>query len=141
MARIMGIDYGSKRIGLAVTDPLQIIVNGLDTVPKEKIFDYLSTYLESEQVEKIVVGEPLHLDGRPAKIAGEVNKFISQIQKQFPNIPVVTHDERFTSKSAKEILLKSGARKKKRRDKALVDKLSAVLILQDYLQHYTQNPL
>ena len=130
----MAIDYGTKRTGLAVTDPLQIIANGLDTVPTSTIFDYLTDYLSAEEVETIVVGEPMHLDGNPAQIAHLVVGFVRKLKKLFPDVEVVTHDERFTSEEAKKIILMSGAKKKKRRDKALIDKVSAVLILQDYLE-------
>ena len=130
----MAIDYGTKRTGLAVTDPLQIIANGLDTVPTSTIFDYLTDYLSKEEVETIVVGEPMHLDGNPAQIAPLVVGFVRKLKKLFPDLEVVTHDERFTSEEAKKIILMSGAKKKKRQDKALVDKVSAILILQDYLE-------
>ena len=136
MARIIGIDYGTKRVGVAVTDSLQIIVNGLDTVPTADIFDFLKKYMEEEEVECIIVGEPMHKDGNPAQIAHLVVGFIRKLKKLFPEIKVDTQDERFTSKDAKAIILQSGIKKKKRRnDKALVDKISAVLILQDYLGH------
>ena len=136
MARIIGIDYGTKRVGVAVTDTLQIIVNGLDTVPTSDIFDFLKKYMEEEEVECIVVGEPMHKDGNPAQIAHLVVGFIRKLKKLFPEIKVDTQDERFTSKDAKAIILQSGIKKKKRRnDKELVDKISAVLILQDYLGH------
>ena len=136
MARIIGIDYGTKRVGVAVTDSLQIIVNGLDTVPTTEIFDFLKKYMEEEEVECIVVGEPMHKDGNPAQIAHLVVGFIRKLKKLFPEIKVDTQDERFTSKDAKAIILQSGIKKKKRRnDKDLVDKISAVLILQDYLGH------
>ncbi|HMN89766.1 MAG TPA: Holliday junction resolvase RuvX [Saprospiraceae bacterium] len=139
MARILAVDYGTKRTGLAVTDPLQIIANGLDTVPTEKVLDYLQRYISQEAVETIVVGEPLHLDGTPAQIAPQVNDFMQKLRTLFPGITIVGHDERFTSADAKKIILQSGMRKKKRRDKALVDKVSAVLILQDYLEHIRYN--
>lgn len=130
----MAIDYGTKRTGLAVTDPLQIIANGLDTVPTPEVLDYLQAYLATEQVDTIVVGEPMHMDGQPAQIAHLVVGFVRKLKKLFPEVVVVTHDERFTSEDAKRIILQSGAKKKKRRDKGLVDKVSAVLILQDYLE-------
>jgi len=135
LARILAIDYGTKRIGIAVTDPLQIIANGLDTVPPEEVFDYLKTYLAAEEVETIVVGEPLHLDGSPAQIAPQVEAFKKKLIELFPGVEVVSQDERFTSEDAKRIIRQSGAKKKKRRDKALVDKISAVLILQEYLEN------
>ncbi|MCR9288057.1 MAG: Holliday junction resolvase RuvX [Bacteroidetes bacterium] len=135
MARILGIDYGTKRTGIATTDPLQIIVNALDTVATEDIFDYLAKYLAEEQVEKIVVGEPKHKDGNPAQIAHLVVGFVRKLQKLYPEIEVVTYDERFTSVDAKAIIFQSGLKQKKRRDKTLVDKVAATLILQDYLGH------
>lgn len=135
MARILGIDYGTKRTGIATTDPLQISVNGLDTVPTEEVFGYLKKYLATEEVEKIVVGEPMHMDGTPAQIAPQVNKFMQKLRELFPEVEVVSQDERFTSEDAKRIILESGVKKKKRRDKSLVDKVSAILILQDYLGH------
>ena len=134
MARILAIDYGTKRTGLAVTDTLQIIANGLDTVATSELEDYLQRYLEQEEVEAIVVGEPFYPDGNPAQIHHLVVGFVRRLKKLFPDIEVVTHDERFTSEEAKQIILQSGAKKKKRRDKGLVDKVSAVLILQDYLE-------
>ncbi len=134
MARIIAIDYGTKRTGIAVTDPLQIIANGLDTVPTNQIFDYLKDYLSQEAVETIVVGEPLHLDGSPAQIAPLVEAFKKKLRELFPQVLVVDQDERFTSEEAKKAILMSGAKKKKRQDKALVDKISAVIILQEYLE-------
>ncbi|MFN7117516.1 MAG: Holliday junction resolvase RuvX [Saprospiraceae bacterium] len=134
MARILAIDYGTKRTGLAVTDPLQIIANGLDTLPTEQVIEFLKKYTAAEEVETIVVGEPMHLDGNPAQIAPQVQNFVRQVRELFPGIKVVMQDERFTSEDAKKIILQSGAKKKKRQDKALVDKISAVLILQEYLE-------
>lgn len=130
----MAIDYGTKRTGLAVTDPLRIIANGLDTVPTSDLLDYLQTYLSQEKVDTIVVGDPLHLDGKPAQIAHLVVGFVRKLKKLFPEVEIVMHDERFTSEEAKQIILQSGAKKKKRQDKGLIDKISAVLILQDYLE-------
>ncbi len=130
----MGIDYGSKRTGIAVTDPLQIIASGLATIPTQEVFEFLTKYLQEEEVEKIVVGEPLYPDGQPAQIAHLVKGFVKHLKKQFPEIEVVTHDERFTSEAAKDIIRQSGVGQKKRRDKALVDRISAALILEDYLK-------
>jgi len=135
VARILGIDYGTKRIGIAVTDPLQIIVNGLTTVATDDIFDFLQNYVKQEEVELIVVGEPMHEDGTPSQIAHLVVGFVRKLKKLFPEIKVDTQDERYTSREAKEIILRSGLGKKKRRDKKLIDEVSAVLILQDYLGH------
>ena len=130
----MGIDYGTKRIGLAVSDPLQIIASGLDTVATKDIFEYLKNYFEKEEVECIVVGDPKELDGSPAQIAHLVVGFRRKLKKLYPHIKIETQDERFTSVDAKRIILQSGVSKKKRRDKALVDKISAVLILQHYME-------
>lgn len=130
----MGIDYGTRRTGIAVTDPLKIIASGLDTIPTETVFDFLAGYLAEEEVERIVVGYPLYPDGNPAQIAPQVEEFIKKLRKLFPAVAVNTWDERYTSEEAKRIILQSGARKKQRRDKALVDKISAALILEDYLK-------
>ncbi|MBK9017038.1 MAG: Holliday junction resolvase RuvX [Saprospiraceae bacterium] len=133
MSRIMGIDYGTKRTGIAVTDPLQIISSGLTTVPTHELFDFIAKYLKEEEVEAIVVGEPMYPDGNPAQIADQVKGFVNKLRKQYPDIQVFMQDERYTSEMAKQIILQSGANRKKRRDKALVDKVSAALILEDYL--------
>ncbi len=130
----MGIDYGTKRTGLAVTDPLQIIATSLATIPTAEVFEFLASYLQEEEVEKIVVGEPLYPDGQPAQIAHLVKGFVNKLRKQFPDIEVVMHDERFSSEAAKGILLQSGIGRKKRRDKSLVDRISAALILEDHLK-------
>lgn len=130
----MSIDYGMRRVGVAVTDPLQIIANGLDTVPTNEIIDFLKTYTNSEEVSEIVVGMPLHADGNPTNLEPAISDFIRKVNKLFPTIKVVRQDERFTSSDAKRIILWSGANKKKRRDKSLVDKISAVLILQEFLE-------
>lgn len=140
MARILAIDYGTKRTGLAVTDPLQIIANGLDTVPTADLLEYLSTYFQEEEVETIVLGEPLYPDGNPAQIHHLVIGFSRKLKKLYPDKEVVLHDERFTSEDAKRAILMSGAKRKKRQDKSLVDKISAVIILQDYMEN-TRNYL
>jgi len=136
VGRILAIDYGTKRTGLAVTDPLQIIANGLDTVATPDLFAYLEDYLSREEVTLFVVGEPLHADGSPAQIAHLVVGFVRKLRKKYPDIPVEMIDERYTSEEAKLIIRNSGLKKKKRRDKSLVDKISAVLILQDYLDEH-----
>ncbi len=133
MSRILGIDYGTKRTGIAVTDPLQIIASGLTTVPTHELFDFIAKYLGEEEVEAIVVGEPMYPDGNPAQIAGHVKGFVNKLRKQYPDIQVFMQDERYTSLEAKQIILQSGANRKKRQDKSLVDKVSAALILEDYL--------
>lgn len=134
LARILSIDYGTKRTGLAVTDPLQIIPTGLDTVPTSELETYLQAYLAQEEVETIVVGEPLYPDGNPAQIHHMVVGLARKLRKLFPGVEVVMQDERFTSEEAKAVIRQSGARQKKRKDKALIDKVSAVLILRDYLE-------
>lgn len=131
----MGIDYGTRKTGISATDPLQIIVNGLETVPTDKLQDFLTDYLTREEVDKIVFGLPRHADGNPTYLTPIVENFAKKIKSQFPEIEIDFQDESFTSKQAKEILLQSGANKKKRRDKTQVDKISAVLILQSYLKH------
>lgn len=135
MARILAIDYGTKRCGLAVTDPLQIIPNGLDTVPETELLGFLQQYMEAEEVETIVVGEPLYPDGKPAQIHHRVIGLVRKLKKLFPEVDIVLQDERFTSEEAKRIILQSGAKQKKRRDKSLVDKVSAMLILSEYLEY------
>lgn len=134
MARILAIDYGSKRVGIAVTDPLQIIATALTTVASHEAIAYLQNYIGKEAVERIVVGEAKHLDGSPAQSAPLIQAFIKQLQKAFPGIPVENEDERFTSKMAFQTMIDSGISKSKRRDKKLVDKISAVIILQSYLE-------
>ena len=134
MPRILSIDYGQKRTGLAVTDPLQIIANGLDTVATTDLKEWLFNYIATETVEEVVIGYPTHLDGTPTALVPTIEKLKETLLKQFPALTVSYVDERFTSYEAKQIILKSGARKKKRRDKGLVDKISAVLILQNYLE-------
>lgn len=130
----MAIDYGKKRVGIAVTDPLKIIANGLDTVATDKIFEFLEDYFRQEQVDCVVIGHPLGLDDEPTDATHLVENFLKNLRKKYPELKTETIDERFTSKRAKEIILQSGARRKKRRNKALVDKVSAVLILQDYME-------
>jgi putative holliday junction resolvase len=132
--RILAIDFGTKRIGIAVTDPLQIIASGLTTVLTPEIFDFLKKYCATEEVERFVVGLPMHPDGNPSQIADLVDAFVENLKKQFPLIPVSRQDERYTSNDAKKIILQSGIKKQKRRDKALVDKVAAALILEQYMQ-------
>lgn len=132
--RIMAFDYGTKRIGIAVTDPLQIIANALTTVHPEHIWTFLTDYLQQESVSTFVVGMPRQLDGTPSQSAPHVVGFVRKLRRTYPHIPVETIDERFTSKMASASILAAGARKKQRQDKALVDTVSATLILQSYLE-------
>lgn len=135
MARIMAIDYGKKRCGIAVTDTLQISTNGLDTVLTENIFKFLKEYLSQEDVETLVIGEPKRMNDEPSAVEEQIKVFIRGVEKRFPKINVEREDERFTSKMAMQSMVEGGVRKKKRREKELVDKVSATLILQSYLGH------
>ncbi len=134
MARWMGIDYGNKKTGIAVTDPLKIITTALDTVATHTLLEYISNYLKEEEVELIVIGEPLHPDGTPLPQHANIIGFSRKLQKAYPEIEIVLHDERYTTIEAREIIRNSGAKKKKRQDKALVDRISAALILEHYMQ-------
>ncbi|VAW29239.1 Putative pre-16S rRNA nuclease Yqg [hydrothermal vent metagenome] len=134
MGRILAIDYGQKRVGLAVTDTLQIIATGLETVAAKDIWKYLSEYLQREQVEVIVVGEPRDMMNRPSDSSRFVEPFVRKLRKIFPNMKIERYDERFTSKIAFQTMIDGGLGKKKRRNKALVDTISATLILQSYLE-------
>ncbi len=134
VARILSVDYGKKRTGLAVTDPLQIIANGLVTVPTSGLFDFLRDYIAREPVERIVIGEPKQPDGSPSENMGRVEQFVNRWRKAFPEIPIEFYDERFTSVLAHRAMIDGGLRKKKRQDKALVDEVSATIILQSYLE-------
>ena len=122
-----------KRTGIAVTDPLQMIASGLTTVPTPELLDFLEGYLGEEQVERIVVGEPRRMDNSPSGIESEIRLFIEDVKKRFPDVPLSRQDERFSSKMAARAMVEGGMKKKKRRDKAAVDKISATLILQSYL--------
>ncbi|MES2425701.1 MAG: Holliday junction resolvase RuvX [Bacteroidota bacterium] len=134
MPRIMAFDYGTKRIGIAVTDPLQIIATGLDTIHPIKIVDFLKTYLQTEQVERFIVGEPKQMDNTPSQSAPHVKGFVGLLKKTFPDIPVEMMDERFTSKMASATIAQSGMGKKARQNKELVDNISAVILLQSWME-------
>ena len=127
------MDYGKKRTGIAVTDPLQLIASGLTTVSTPELLDFLAGYLGEEQVERIVIGEPRRMDNSPSGIEAEILTFIEDFKKRFPDLPLSRQDERFSSKMAARAMVEGGMKKKKRRDKAAVDKISATLILQSYL--------
>ncbi|MDY2588079.1 Holliday junction resolvase RuvX [Winogradskyella aquimaris] len=133
MGRILAIDYGTKRTGLAVTDPMQIIASGLTTVDTKELIQYLKTYVTTEEVEKFVVGEPKQMDNTASESEVHIQKFLEKLSKEFTNIPIVRVDERFTSKMAFQTMIDSGLKKKQRQNKALVDEISATLILQSYL--------
>jgi len=134
MPRIMSFDYGTRRVGIAVTDPLQIIATGLDTVHPKEIINYLSKYLQTEAVELFIVGEPKQMDGTASQSAQHVKGFITLLKRTFPQIPVETIDERFTSKMASATIAQSGFKKSDRKDKSRIDTISATIILQSYLQ-------
>jgi putative holliday junction resolvase len=134
MPRILAIDYGTKRVGLAVTDPLKIIASALETVHSKDIFNFLKEYLEREEVETFVVGMPVNLDGEDTNNTAHVKGFIKNLRKTFPDIPLHLHDERFTSKMALEAMITGGFSKKDRREKGNIDKISAVIILQSFME-------
>lgn len=134
MGRIMAIDYGQKRAGIAVTDELKLIANGLSTLHVKDLFSFLHDYLAREPVECIVVGEPFDMQNRPSDAARYIEPFIKRLKKQFPEIPVERLDERFTSKMAMQTMIDAGIGKKARQNKALVDTISATIILQSYLE-------
>lgn len=134
MARIMAIDYGGKRTGLAVTDPLQIIANGLTTVDTKDIFPFLKTYFSKEEVELVLIGEPKNWDETDTHATPLVKKFVERFKKDFPAMPIKMVDERYTSKLAKQAMLDMGLKKKQRRDKKLVDEIAATIMLQEYME-------
>ena len=134
MARILSIDYGKKRTGLAVSDPLQLIAGGLATVSTSTLFEYLTQYVAKEPVERIVIGEPKQPNGQPSENLERVKQFVNRWRKAMPQIPIEFYDERFTSVLAHQAMLEGGLHKKARQDKALVDEISATIILQDYMR-------
>ncbi len=134
MSRILAIDYGAKRTGIAVTDPMQMIANGLDTVATVDLFDFIKDYTCREEVEEIIVGLPRQTNGEDSENMKRITPFVNRLRKLYPSIKIDYYDERFTSVLAHKAMLESGISKKSRRDKALVDKISATIILQDYLE-------
>jgi putative holliday junction resolvase len=134
LPRILSIDYGLKRTGLAVTDPLQIIATGLTTVASKELIPFLKKYFAQEAVERIIIGDPKNLDGSDTHATPLVAAIIVQLNKAFPTTPVTRVDERYTSKMAVQTMIDSGLKKKARRNKALVDEISAVIMLQEYMQ-------
>jgi putative Holliday junction resolvase len=134
LARILSIDYGQKRTGLAVTDPLQIIAGGLATVSTSGLFDWLKDYLSKESVERIIIGEPKQTNGQPSENLARVQQFVNRWKKAFPEVPIEYYDERFTSVLAHQAMIDGGLKKKARQDKGLVDEISATIILEDYLR-------
>lgn len=134
MGRILAIDFGLKRTGLAVTDALQIIANGLDTVPTHTLLDYLATYFAQEVVDQVIIGMPKNLDNSDTDSTHGVRVLIKHFKKKFPNMPIIEHDERFTSQLAMQAMIAGGMSKKDRRVKGTVDRVSATIILQSYME-------
>jgi putative pre-16S rRNA nuclease len=135
LARIISIDYGLKRTGLAVTDPLKIIATGLTTVASKQLIPFLKDYFDREKVELIIIGDPRNLDDSDTHATALVNKIINELQKNFPSVPIQRVDERFTSKMASRAMIDMGLKKKQRRNKALIDEIAATMMLQEYLNN------
>ena len=135
MSRILAIDYGIKRTGIAVTDEMQMIAFGLTTIQSETAIAFLKDYFSKEKVERVIVGEPKQMDGTPSQSAEIINAFVTKFQEAFPEMSVNRVDERFTSKMAFQTMIDSGLNKKQRQNKALVDEIAATIILQDYLRY------
>ncbi len=136
MARILSIDYGKKRTGVAVTDPMQLIANGLTTVDTKDLFDFLSQYVTKEKVERIIIGKPMQMNARPSENMARIENFVGRWRNAYPAIPLEYYDERFTSVLAHRAILEGGVKKKTRREnKGLVDEVSATIILQDYMNY------
>ena len=138
MARILAIDYGLKRTGLAVTDPLQIIATGLTTVESPKLISFLKEYFKTETVELILIGEPKNWDDTDTHATPLVREIMKRLQKEFPSIPLKPVDERYTSKMASRAMIDMGLKKKQRQNKALVDEIAATILLQEYLSRVNQ---
>lgn len=139
MARILGIDYGRKRTGVAVTDSLQIVATALGTVPTHTLLDFIKSYVQREDVELIVVGQPTQLNGEPSESMRYITPFLKSLSKLLPNVPVVMYDERFTSSIAHQAMIDGGLKRSDRRDKARVDSMAATIILNDYLSSRQMN--
>lgn len=133
MPRIIAIDYGIKRTGIAVTDDFQIIASGLTTVPSETLLSFLNDYFSKEIVELVLIGEPKQMNGLPSESSEIIEKFVQKFKETFPEMKVQRSDERFTSKMAFQTMIDSGLKKKQRQNKALVDEIAATIMLQDYL--------
>ncbi len=134
MARILSIDYGGKRTGIAVTDPLQIIASGITTVNTKDIWTFLKTYFAKEPVEKVIIGMPTHADGKDTHATPLVRAFLAKFKKDYPLLPIETVDEMFTSKMALQSMIDSGMKQKDRRNKKLVDEIAATIMLQEYME-------
>ena len=139
MSKYIGIDYGQKKIGLSVTDDNKVFAFPLETVKNIDFFDFIFDFTKENNVEKFIVGKPIRMSGENSEIESEIIKFIKKLEKKFPNIPIVRFDERFTSKIATKSILLAGAKKKLRSNKEIVDKISATIILRDFLEYITKN--
>ena len=139
MSKYIGIDYGQKKIGLSVTDDDKVFAFPLETVKNIDFFDFIFDFVKENNVEKFVVGKPIRMSGENSDVEVEITKFIKKLERKFPEIPVVRFDERFTSKIATKSILLAGAKKKKRLNKEIVDKISATIILRDFLEYITKN--
>ncbi|UUF12266.1 MULTISPECIES: Holliday junction resolvase RuvX [Flavobacterium] len=133
MPRILSIDYGQKRTGIAVTDEMQIIASGLTTIPTHTLVDFLKDYFAKEKVEAVLIGEPKQMNGQPSESASIINGFVTHFSNIFPEMKIIRGDERFTSKMAFQTMIDSGLSKKQRQNKGLIDEISATIMLQDYL--------
>jgi len=133
MPRILAIDYGKKRTGIAITDEMQIIASGMTTIPSETAIAFLKDYFSKENVERVLIGEPKQMDYTPSESTEIIEAFVEKFRKSFPDLPIERVDERFTSKMAFQTMIDSGLKKKQRQNKALIDEISATIMLQDYL--------
>lgn len=133
MGRVVALDYGRKRTGIAVTDPLHLIASGLTTVPTHGLIDFLKRYVQEEEVACFVVGEPKQMNNTPSEAEAFITPFLRHLRKTFPTIPIERQDERFTSKMAVQAMIEGGMKKKKRQNKAVIDEISATILLQAYL--------
>ncbi len=140
MGRILGIDYGRKRTGIAVTDPLQIVAGNLATVPTHTLMSFIKEYIAREQVDRIIIGQPTQLNGDPSESMKYITPFVNRLHKELPDMPVVMYDERFTSTIAHRAMIDGGMKKSDRRDKSRVDAIAATIILNDYLQSKFNQP-
>lgn len=134
MGRLLAIDYGKKRTGIAVSDPLQIIANGLTTVETSTLFDFLKDYFERENVEKVIIGLPKQMNNQASENMPRIEQFVEKLKKLYPAMNIQYYDERFTSKMAQQAMIAGGVKKKQRQNKALVDEISATIILQSYME-------
>jgi len=138
VGRILAVDYGKKRTGIAVTDPLRLIANGLTTVPTKEILLFLTNYFNKEKVDIVIVGYPKQMNNTPSEIVPEIEKFVTKMKEKFPALPIEYYDERFTSKMAFQTMIDGGLKQKARQDKALIDTISATILLQSWMEFNSQ---